>query len=90
MTRQVWKFPLVINDLTSIEMPAGSRVLTVVNQNENVCLYALVDPEATNVRKVFRVAGTDHPIEAFVSYKNYVGTVLLKSGSLVFHVFELE
>lgn len=93
MTRTVWKFavPLTgVTDLLQIDMPVGAKVLSAVNQDEHLVLYALVDPKANRERRVFRVAGTGHPIESFVSSRAFVGTVLFARGKFVLHVFETE
>ena len=94
MTRKVWVYRKTLEDLNgliSFDMPSGAKVLSVVAYGESaLSIYVLVDPEATTVKKVFRIVGTGHDVEAFVSYKQFVGTVVLSMGSLVLHVFELE
>jgi hypothetical protein len=93
MKRAVWKFSKPLNelqDLISFSMPAGSKVLSVANQDENLCVYVLVDPESTNVQRPFRVTGTGHPVEGSLGVKSFVGTVLFRDGTFVLHVFEME
>ena len=84
----VWKFEVPIDDLATIDMPSGARLLTVAVQGGSPVLYALVDPSAAKVARRLRVAGTGHPIlpdDAGI----YVGTVLLHGGALVFHIFDI-
>jgi hypothetical protein len=83
-----WLYPLA--DEVSVRMPYGAKILHVYEQNEQVALWALVDPsEARFQKREFRIAGTGHEI-ADVENKHYIGTVHMNGGALVFHVFEEE
>lgn len=85
----IWKFPLQCADKNVVEMPRGSQVLCVQNQNEVPCLWALVPdvtPECVTVARTFTIYGTGHQHELISG--GYVGTFQLRGGSLVFHVFE--
>lgn len=89
---EVWKFTLQLSeldDIVAINMPRGAKPLSVANQNETLVLYAMVDPELPVVSREFRVAGTGHPLTNIPKMKNFLGTVLFREGSLVFHVWEL-
>ena len=85
----VWKFELPIDDyVTILAIPRGARLLTVAVQDGRLVLYALVDTAYPNVMRRMRIAGTGHPISGDEA-ANYVGTVLMHGGRLVFHVFDL-
>lgn len=86
--RRVYKYPLPIEDLVTIEMPEGARVLHVGEQQDRAFLWALVDPYAPKEVRSFRVAGTGHAIHGFCRHP-HVGTFLMKGGHLVFHVFDM-
>ncbi len=84
----VWKFVLRVDDVVAVQMPAGARVLSCGNQYGEVCVWAVVDVAAPLVERRFRIAGTGHPLTA-ADAGAFVGTVMLVSGTLVFHVFDL-
>ncbi len=85
--RRIFKFPLAVDDVQDIEMPAGSAVLTVQAQGEIPCIWASVDSNAPKIKRRFRTYGTGHPMEDDKDFPHYVGTYQLRSGSLAFHVF---
>lgn len=87
---QVWKFPLAIADSQQIEMPHGCKILHFAVQNDQPCIWALVDPDAEKGRVSFRLAGTGHPIEHEMDKLEFIGTILIRNGSLVFHLFKIK
>lgn len=82
--RTIWKFTL--QPECSIEMPSGAEVLSVREQGETICLWALVDPEATVEMRRFVVLGTGHSVPD--QPLRFLGTAHLAGGAFVFHVFE--
>jgi hypothetical protein len=91
--QQVWKYELSIhklqpNDLITIQLPVGADILTVHEQHGSICLWALVNTNATKIERTFRIAGTGHNL-ANGNFK-YIGTAFLEDGALVFHVFECK
>lgn len=87
MSKAIWKYPLTASDYQEIEMPVGARVLTAALQHENLCLWALVDPEMPVGRALVRIAGTGHTLPDTTYADDYAGTYQLRGGALVFHVF---
>ncbi len=85
--RSVWKFPFHTTDNVVIEMPKGAQVLSIQTQHGKPCMWALVDPEAPKVNRLFRVFGTGHPIPFFEENLSYDGTYQEQGGDLVWHVF---
>jgi len=84
--KAVWKFEIPRDGV--IVMPFGAEVLQVREQIENVCLWALVDPDERQMEtRRFILFGTGHPIPS--APMKYHGTAHLKGGMLVMHVFEL-
>lgn len=67
-------------------MPRGARILSVGAQRGQICLWALVDTEAPEEARCFRVYGTGRPVE--VENLLFIGTVILGEGDLVWHIFE--
>ena len=65
-------------------MPKGATVLSVANQQDTLCLWAMVDPAAPEVFREFDVLGTGKAIPEWE--RVFIGTVLI--GQFVWHVFE--
>lgn len=82
----VWKFPLALADRQLINMPTGAKLLTVQMQDVDICLWALVDPDAAPVQRAITVAGTGHTMLGETG--KYVATFQMAHGELVFHVFD--
>lgn len=86
MKQQIWKFPITPEN-TTIEMPKGSEILTIQTQKETPCIWALVDPNAEKVTRIFEMYGTGHEIDK--KERMYINSFQLYGGGLVFHLFEL-
>lgn len=86
--KTIYKYQLKIADYQEIKMPCYAKILTVKLQNGIPNIWALVDPETSSLftRKI-RMAGTGHPVE---DDAEYIGTILIHSDTLVFHIFELK
>jgi hypothetical protein len=83
--RAVWKFPLMLQDSQSVYMPTNADLLTVQMQGEQICLWALCEPENGMSPRIILIHGTGNPIG---DIEGYIGTVQMLGGKLVFHVFE--
>lgn len=70
-------------------MPLGAEILSVGFQQDNFCMWAMVDTDAVVLPRKFKVFGTGHeiPVELTDQMK-FVGTGHMDNG-LVFHAFEL-
>lgn len=88
MAKTVFKYTLEKGN-TAIDMPKGAVVLSAHAQGESVCIWALVDRDniADTERRTFELWLTGEEIYPEVS-RIYIGTVLLRGGTLVIHVFE--
>ncbi|RTL09093.1 MAG: hypothetical protein EKK62_04125 [Acidimicrobiia bacterium] len=86
---QIWKFVLDPSvDPQAVKMPKGAEILTAREQGHNVCVWALVDPEAPTECRSFEVIGTGWEVPR--RSRRYIGTAQIIDGSpLVFHVFEV-
>lgn len=72
-----------------IDMPKCAKILHVGEQFNEVCIWAEVDTDNAMETRTFEVFGTGHQIPYDIgASRNYVGTVMLDGGSLVFHVYE--
>ena len=88
--KSIWKKQLHHTDgCIEVTMPKESRILSVQNQNEEVCIWYLVDTENENEKRYFEIFGTGHNIPVGMGIdREYIGTFQLRNGSLVFHLFE--
>ena len=79
--RTIWKYEIK----PQIEMPEGSEIIHVENQNGVPTLWALVCPNALPVQRSFSIRGTGHPVDSILHH--------LKSwqdGQFVWHLFEAQ
>lgn len=83
----IHKFELYPATVQSMMMPIGAEILSVQVQHEHPYLWAKVDTDVDRATRRFAVIGTGHEIPEGVI--EYIGTIQLEGGSLVFHVFEV-
>ncbi len=86
MAKTIWKYTLERD--CKLDIPKGAQVLSVGEQSNRLRLWALVDTEAQNVERHFKVYGTGDEFPSDEEMK-YIGTALLSYGTLVVHVFEV-
>jgi len=97
MTSKIFKYKLEVTDEQIVKLPSGSRILSAMNQYDNIVLYALISDNEINTEEVsIRIVGTGYDIDFFIpsavfggGYK-FLGTVSLYDGKLMFHVFYKE
>ena len=82
----IWKFKLEITDVQVVRMPAGAKILSVANQDGNLCLWAMVHTESPNVDRKIEILGTGNPIPLYRAPRTFIGTAII--GRFVWHVFE--
>lgn len=87
MSKVIWKFPIPVINRFKLDMPAGAKVLHVATQNDEPCIWALVDPARAVEARRFRLVGTGHEV---TNPGEYVGTFMMRDGALVFHLFAGE
>ena len=88
MKKQIWKFQINPNKVI-VEMPIGAEILTIQNQKENACIWALVNPENEKEKRHFEVFGTGHNIHYDMGFeRKYINSFQMEGGNLVFHLFE--
>jgi hypothetical protein len=87
--RKVYKYSFDIADEFVIEMPIKAKVLCWNFQRGIPCIWALVDPEETEMKTMhFRLAGTGHPIDNDDDIEPfYIGTVFIDDANMVLHLF---
>ena len=82
--RKIHKFVLEITDFQDVEIQKDFKIISVINQNGKLCLYAIVDPNGKKVAVKIRIVGTGHPFIA--NSLNFIETVQV--GDFIWHVFE--
>ena len=89
MKKVVYKYKLQITKvIQEVVLPLGAQILCIKMQNDELCMWALVDPDQTYNEVVkIRCAGTGHEITEDVEY---IDTVILLDGELVFHFFKVK
>lgn len=81
----IYKYPLVLTDIQTIELPHGFKILKVHYQGTKLCLWAKVNTICRLVTVNIHIYGTGDEIEDGLSLM-HIST--LQSGSHVWHVFE--
>jgi hypothetical protein len=84
--RTIWKYTLPIDDIVTVSMPRGAQVLSVAEQDGQVCVWALVHSLQAPDPVLFRICGTGHPVGNCVGAGDFIGSVVMPNG-LVWHVF---
>jgi hypothetical protein len=85
LEKTIWKYQLKPAAEQVIQMPARSEILSVGLQGTQICLWAMVAPEADLVDRVIEVIGTGNPIVN--RDRQLIGLVM--PTPYVFHVFEV-
>lgn len=84
--KTIWKFVIPpAGNRKSVEMPAGALVLSAAFQGEDLCVWALVDPDARKERRGFAVLATGEKMPIATGFK-FISTGFIHG--LVFHIFE--
>jgi len=87
--KTIHKFPLKITDMQQIIVSYDSEILTAQFQNDQLCLWVLVDTEKAPVSRFIEILGTGNPIPTDMGIdRKYISTAQQHSGSLVWHIFE--
>ena len=86
---KIFKYPLAITDKQELYLPPSSTLLSAREQNDNLCVWALVDdiPESADLYEVY-VIGTGNLME-LPSNATYLDTVVMSYG-LVWHIFYIR
>jgi hypothetical protein len=89
--KSIWKYTLEVKEKQSVGMPFGSKILSAESQGNAIFLYALVDTEEVTeyIKNSYEILvyGTGHEMINDISNYNFLNTVKMDSGSLMFHVF---
>jgi hypothetical protein len=85
----IYKYGMPINDIITLQLPIGAKILDVQPQNGNPFIWCLVDPNVDTEVRHFEVFGTGHKMSTGMGVnREYIGTFQTMGGALVFHLFE--
>lgn len=85
--KTVYKYPLAIDDYQKLTLPINAKLLCIKEQNEKLCLWALINKEETCTEQItIRCVGTGFPIKESVEY---IDSIMMLGGNLVFHFFKV-
>jgi hypothetical protein len=86
--KKIFRYPLETIDTQFIELPLGAEILTAQIQDNQLCLWAMVNtsPDAITKNRRIEIVGTGYPVPA--GELKYISTFQIMDGSLIFHVFE--
>ena len=85
MNKQIWKYPIKVEDSQVIEIPNDFEILDIQLQNGYLSLWALVDVESTKEKVTIDIFGTGHTIDTKIS-RQYIKTIIL-NPTMVIHIF---
>jgi hypothetical protein len=85
---KIYKYPIPMTSKFSLSLPKDSKILTFQAQNNISCIWFSF-PANTNeeIFRKFEIYGTGDDIISPYNLE-YIGTVQLADGKLVWHLFE--
>ena len=89
--KKIYKYPLEFTNYQTLQLPRGAKVISAINQRDQIMLYAIVDTaeqELTTVEVSFEVVvqPTGLAFENIDAYQ-FLSTVSLNDARYVFHLF---
>lgn len=85
--KKIFKYHLPIQQWQGVQMPRDAVILTVQPQDNQLMIWAIVNPENELQERKFAVFVTGQTIGSLINL-NYLATCVTHSGQYVFHVFE--
>lgn len=88
--KTIWKYELKITDTQEIEVPLGSTILSIGNQNGRLCMWLIIradgdTPEEMAVENMtINIVGTGHKLSDNIGL--FVDTVII--DQFVWHVYQ--
>ena len=87
--KTIYKYPIPNIRRQVVNLPKGSRVLSAIEQRNEIVLYAEVDTDLTDtdpMRVLIMGTGRPFPDDEDTEY-HYLGTVSTYSGDLIWQVY---
>lgn len=83
----IWKFEPDLTAMT-ILAPAGATVLSVMEQRDQLQVWALVNSANAPELIQLQIYGTGHPVPE--NPGRFINTFQMAGGDLIFHAFQQE
>ena len=84
--KRILKYKLDITDYQKLPLGKNAQILAVQIQNEEICLWAIVEIGCAPHDVIIRMFGTGH--EMSKDDLRYIGTIQQWNGKLIWHVFK--
>lgn len=86
---KIFKYPLKLDSFQRIHLPLHHQILSIKEQNDILCLWALVHPEMEISYPIdIRIVGTGHEVsDSELEGFSFFDTIVMKNMPLVWHVF---
>jgi len=87
----IYKYELSGDTLQTVSLPINSTVLSVVEQHQDIVMYAVADVEQENTQEIqFLLLGTGQIFDNTLDGYSFLNTVKLSGGAIMVHVFYKE
>lgn len=87
MLEIIYKYEIPLGDKPKLHLPKGGRVLSIQNQNDKICIWAIIDPSQKIIHEYeLLIVGTGHQLPDLTQY-TYLSSI--QQGSFVWHLFHL-
>jgi hypothetical protein len=88
MENRIYKYILKFEDEQYLKLPKLAEVLTVQMQNDELALWAIVNPTQSEFDlRIFEIYGTGNPFPSVgMSERKYISTV--QNNKFIWHIFE--
>lgn len=87
--RTVYKYTLTPSTIHTM-MPKDAKIISAKLQHDKAVVWAVVDTDKPNEQRTLVVIPTGEPIPEFVRIVDFIDTVSINDGALIFHIFEVE
>ena len=88
--KKIYKYYIPIEDEFELELPERAKILTFQAQNDEGFIWAIIDIGDRIIKVKFRMFGTGHPIREEIDELEYIGTIQIYNGGLVWHLFRVN
>lgn len=87
----IYKYVLKPTEKNVLELPIGSKILSIEEQHGEMVVYGLVPfNQETKERYEILIYGTGHEISTDLNEYLFLGTVKMHDGRLMLHAFYKE
>ena len=89
--KAIHKYELNGDILQTFSLPINSTILSVVEQHQDIVMYAVADVEQENTEEIrFLLLGTGQIFDNTLDGYSFLNTVKLSDGAIMVHVFYKE